>query len=41
MPFAAPGNRCIRVGVGLPQDLGLFAEILPQVLETAHETASA
>ena len=36
MPFAAPGNRCIRVGVGLPQDLDLFAEALPQVLEKAR-----
>ena len=33
MPFAAPGNRCIRVGVGHSQDLDLFAEALPQVLE--------
>ncbi len=34
MPFAAPGNRCIRVGVGTEADLDLFAEVLPTVLET-------
>lgn len=36
MPFAAPGNRCIRVGVGHHQDLDLFAETLPEVLEEAN-----
>lgn len=35
MPFAAPGNRCVRIGVGRPQDMDLLAEVLPQVLETA------
>jgi len=33
MPFAAPGNRCIRVGVGTQEDLDMFAKILPQVLK--------
>ncbi len=37
MPFAAPGNRCIRVGVGRPQDLDVFAEVLPQALATVRE----
>lgn len=32
MPFAAPGNRCIRVGVGRPQDLDLFEQVLPEAL---------
>ncbi len=34
MPFAAPGNRCIRVGVGTEADLDLFAQVLPRVLRT-------
>ncbi|MGB7287017.1 MAG: pyridoxal phosphate-dependent aminotransferase [Salaquimonas sp.] len=33
MPFAAPGNRCIRVGVGKPEDLDLFEKVLREVLE--------
>lgn len=33
MPFAAPGNRCIRAGVGKPEDLDLFAKALPVALE--------
>lgn len=32
MPFAAPGNRCIRVSAGHPEDLDLFAEVLPEIL---------
>jgi histidinol-phosphate aminotransferase len=32
MPFAAPGNRCIRVGVGKPEDLDLFEKVLGEVL---------
>ncbi|MGR3512598.1 MAG: pyridoxal phosphate-dependent aminotransferase [Paracoccaceae bacterium] len=35
MPFAAPGNRCIRVSVGHPEDLNLLAECLPKALATA------
>ncbi len=31
-PFAEPGNRCIRVSAGHPEDLDLLAEVLPQVL---------
>ncbi len=32
MPFVAPGNRCIRVSAGHPEDLDLFAEVLSDVL---------
>ncbi len=34
MPFAAPGNRCIRVGVGKSEDLDLFEKVLGEVLKT-------
>lgn len=33
MPGVAPLNRCIRVSVGLEQDLDLFEEALPKVLK--------
>jgi histidinol-phosphate aminotransferase len=32
MPFAAPQNRCIRVGCGTEADLDLFAAALPEAL---------
>jgi len=35
MPGVAPLNRCIRVSVGYPEDLALFAAALPKALETA------
>ncbi|HCK76218.1 MAG TPA: pyridoxal phosphate-dependent aminotransferase [Gammaproteobacteria bacterium] len=35
MPGVAPLNRCIRVSVGYPEDLALFATALPKALETA------
>ena len=35
MPGVSPLNRCIRVSVGRPEDLALFAEALPKALETA------
>jgi histidinol-phosphate aminotransferase len=35
MPGIAPLNRCIRVSVGQPQDLDLFAEALPKALTAA------
>lgn len=35
MPFAAPGNRCIRLSAGRPKDLAAFAEALPSALEDA------
>ncbi len=37
MPFAAPGNRCIRIGCGTDDDLAL----LQQTLRAAWETARA
>ena len=40
MPFAAPGNRCIRVGAGSHEDLERFAEALPPALAGADETLS-
>ena len=33
MPGVAPLNRCIRVSVGYPEDLALFAAALPKALE--------
>ncbi len=32
MPFATPGNRCIRVSAGHDRDLDLLAEVLPDAL---------
>ncbi|MCU0907570.1 MAG: pyridoxal phosphate-dependent aminotransferase [Rhodobacteraceae bacterium] len=36
MPFAAPGNRCIRISCGRPADLDLLAEVLPQAVAAAR-----
>jgi histidinol-phosphate aminotransferase len=36
MPFAQPGNRCIRVSCGQEHDLDRFAEALPQALKSAR-----
>jgi histidinol-phosphate aminotransferase len=33
MPGVAPLNRCIRVSTGLPADLDLFEQALPQALK--------
>jgi len=38
MPFAPPGNRCIRIGAGAPADLGILAETLPRALADARAT---
>ena len=35
MPFAAPGNRCIRVSAGKTEDLDLFEDALPDALKAA------
>lgn len=35
MPFAAPGNRCIRVTVGTNEQIDTFAEALPKALKDA------
>lgn len=37
MPGVAPLNRCIRVTVGTPQDLDVFADVLPEALRAARE----
>ncbi|MGV8935938.1 MAG: pyridoxal phosphate-dependent aminotransferase [Allorhizobium sp.] len=34
MPGVAPLNRCIRISTGLPRDMDLLEEALPQVLKT-------
>ncbi len=39
MPFAAPGNRCIRIGCGTEADLALLAAALPAALARAREEA--
>lgn len=36
MPFAHPGNRCIRVSCGREKDLDLFAAALPEALDAAR-----
>ena len=36
MPFAAPGNRCIRISCGRPADLALLEETLPEALAAAR-----
>ncbi len=33
MPFVAPGDRCIRVSAGKPEDLDLFEAALPEALK--------
>jgi histidinol-phosphate aminotransferase len=32
MPGVDPLSRCIRISAGLPQDLDVFEEVLPQAL---------
>lgn len=34
MPGVVPLDRCIRVGAGLPEDMALFEEALPEVLRS-------
>ena len=36
MPFAEPGNRCIRVSAGTPADLDIFEQMLPIALAKAQ-----
>ncbi|MCL3880754.1 pyridoxal phosphate-dependent aminotransferase [Marivita sp. GX14005] len=36
MPFAAPGNRAIRIGAGTPADLDILADALPRALDAAR-----
>lgn len=37
MPFASPGNRCIRISAGRPTDLDLFETTLPLALAAARQ----
>jgi histidinol-phosphate aminotransferase len=36
MPFAAPGNRCIRISCGRPADLDILSEVLPETVAAAR-----
>ncbi len=36
MPFVEPGNRCIRISAGMPADVELVKEMLPQALKSAR-----
>ncbi|MAA90953.1 MAG: histidinol-phosphate aminotransferase, partial [Deltaproteobacteria bacterium] len=38
MPGVAPLNRCIRITAGLPWELEIFAETLPQALKEVRKT---
>lgn len=38
MPFAAPGNRCIRVSAGKEKDLDCFEAVLGDALKAARST---
>lgn len=40
MPFAAPGNRCIRISCGRPAEMDVLAEVLPQAVEAARAIAA-
>ncbi|MBV7410574.1 pyridoxal phosphate-dependent aminotransferase [Maritimibacter sp. DP1N21-5] len=37
MPFAPPQDRCIRVSVGHPEDLDVFASALPEAVAAARD----
>lgn len=39
MPGVAPLDRCIRVSVGRPEDLAVLAEVLPDALRAADQSA--
>ena len=41
MPYAAPGNRCVRIGCGTARDLDLLKQRLPRALEAARAEVSA
>ena len=40
MPFAAPGNRCIRLSCGPAADLAAFADALPRALQGAKSAGN-
>jgi len=37
MPFVAPQDRCIRISAGKPEDLDIFAQVLPEALASVSE----
>ncbi len=37
MPFVAPQDRCIRISVGIPEDIEIFATALPTALKIARD----
>ncbi len=41
MPFAAPGNRCIRISCGTDEDLDLVERTLPEALDAARAHANS
>jgi histidinol-phosphate aminotransferase len=36
MPFSAPQDRCIRVSIGIPEDIEKFADAFPKALKVAR-----
>lgn len=36
MAFVAPQDRCLRVSIGIPEDIELFADALPKALKNAR-----
>jgi histidinol-phosphate aminotransferase len=38
MPGVSPLNRCIRITAGLPEELQILAETLPQSLEEVRKS---
>ena len=37
MAFVAPQDRCLRVSIGIPEDIELFAKAFPLALENARK----
>jgi histidinol-phosphate aminotransferase len=37
MAFVAPQDRCLRVSIGIPKDIELFAEAFPLALKKARK----
>jgi histidinol-phosphate aminotransferase len=37
MPFVAPQDRCVRISVGIPEDIEIFATALQQALEMVRD----
>ena len=41
MPFAAPGNRCIRITCGTDADMAIVARVLPKALDAARTATNS